>query len=379
MAKTIVILGASYAGLTVTHKLLKSTLRNRKGEYKIVLVSPTTHHYWNLASVRAIIPGQIPDNKLFAPIQPSLTPHKDTITFLLGTATSLDPDSKTVTITTLEGSIAQQYDILVITTGSRTQGDVPWKPSLQGYEATKNGLHEIQERVRDAKSIVLGGAGPTGVEAAAELGFEYGKGKEVTLITSSSQILLGTPLNVANFAESELRKLHITVIKDTRITSAVPLPSDNSKNNKTELTLSSGAKMVVDLYLPTVGVLPNTEFLPKSLLNENGDVIVDDYLRVKGVEGVWAAGDVVDIQPSQFVYMQKQAAALAKNLDLVINGREPVLYKYDGAPMMAVALGRSRATGRFGGNRLPSLIVWFLKGRTLGVQNLQGLVSGSGA
>ena len=28
--------------------------------------------------------------------------------------------------------------------------------------------------------------------------------------------------------------------------------------------------------------------------------------------------------------------------------------------MMAVALGRSRATGRFGNNRLPSLIVWFL-------------------
>lgn len=67
--------------------------------------------------------------------------------------------------------------------------------------------------------------------------------------------------------------------------------------------------------------------------------------------------------------------------------------------MMAVALGRSRATGRFGGNRLPSLIVWFLsecsyfvrstrwknadicvaEDRTLGVQNLQGLVLGSGA
>ena len=89
--------------------------------------------------------------------------------------------------------------------------------------------------------------------------------------------------------------------------------------------------MVVDLYLPTVGVLPNTDFVPRNLLTEDGDVVVDDYLRVKGAEGVWAAGDVVDIQPSQFVYMQKQAAALAKNLDLVINGREPALYKYDGA------------------------------------------------
>lgn len=36
--------------------------------------------------------------------------------------------------------------------------------------------------MKSAKSIVLGGAGPTGVEAAAELGFEYGKGKEITLV-----------------------------------------------------------------------------------------------------------------------------------------------------------------------------------------------------
>ncbi|PVH82659.1 AMID-like mitochondrial oxidoreductase-like protein [Cadophora sp. DSE1049] len=377
MAKTIVILGASYAGLTVTHKLLKNTLKNKKGEYKIVLVSPTTHHYWNLASVRAIVPGQMPDSKLFAPIRDHLAPHKDTITFLHGTATSLDPATKTVIITTSSGTAtAQTYDILVITTGSRTKDPVPWKPSLDGYEATRDRLHKIQEQVNSAKSIVLGGAGPTGVEAAAELGFEFGKGKEITLITSSSQILLGTPPNVANFAENVLRKLHITILKDTRITSSQPLPPPSTQ---IELTLSSGAKMIVDLYLPTVGVLPNTDFVPKNLLNEDGDVVVDDYLRVKGVEGVWAAGDVVDIQPSQFVYMQKQAAALAKNLDLVINGKVPVLYKYDGAPMMAVALGRSRATGRFGNNRLPSLIVWFLKGRTLGTQNLQGLVTGSGA
>lgn len=52
---------------------------------------------------------------------------------------------------------------------------------------------------------------------------------------------------------------------------------------------------------------------------------------MQNADGIWAAGDVIDIQPSQFVYIQKQANALAKNLDLVINGKEPVLYKYDGA------------------------------------------------
>jgi len=53
------------------------------------------------------------------------------------------------------------------------------------------------------------------------------------------------------------------------------------------------------------------------------------------------------------------SAALAKNLDLVLKGRDPVVYKTDGAPMMGISLGRSRATGRFGNMKLPSIMVWF--------------------
>lgn len=60
--------------------------------------------------------------------------------------------------------------------------------------------------------------------------------------------------------------------------------------------------MTVDLYLPTTGLLPNTEYVPKHLLNEKGDVMVDQFLRVKSVPDVWAAGDIVDCQPGQFVY-----------------------------------------------------------------------------
>lgn len=60
--------------------------------------------------------------------------------------------------------------------------------------------------------------------------------------------------------------------------------------------------MAVDLYIPTIGLLPNTEYVPKHLLNEKGDVMVDQFLRVKSVEDVWAAGDIVDCQPGQFVY-----------------------------------------------------------------------------
>ncbi|KAF8859091.1 hypothetical protein BDZ45DRAFT_673518, partial [Acephala macrosclerotiorum] len=353
MTKTIVIL------------LLKHTLKKVKEETKVVVVSPTTHQYWNLASVRAIVPGQIPDEKLFSSIPDGLAQYKDSAQFIHGTATGLDISSKTVLIKTSSGEEQKQpYDILIITTGCRTiDSFAPWKSSPNGYEATKDALHKIQEEVKAANTIVVGGAGPTGVETAAELGFEFGKGKEVTLVR--------VPPSVASFAENELKKLHVSVLKEVKITSSLTLA------NKTELTLSNGEKMLVDLYLPTIGVIPNSEFIPKELKDEKGFVCVDQYLKVKGAEDVWAAGDITDCQPAQVIYCEKQAEALSKNLDLVLSGKEPLLYKADGAPIMGVSLGRSRATGRFGNMKMPSLVIWFVKGRTLGVQKLPGLVSGS--
>ncbi|KAH8783661.1 hypothetical protein BGZ57DRAFT_885053 [Hyaloscypha finlandica] len=372
MSKTILILGASFAGLQIAHRLLKYTLPGLKDTYKVIVVSPTDHHYWNLAAVRAIVPGQIPDDKVFASIPDGLAGYNGKAEFVLGAASALDPTSKIVTISTASGERKQAYDILVLATGSRAIGDVPWKASLAGYEATKEGLHKVQKQVKDAKSIVVGGAGPTGVEAAAELGFEYGKNKEITLITGGSQLLVGVPPHVAAFSETELKKLHVSLLYSTKITSASTLSS-----GQTELALSNGSTMAVDLYLPTIGLLPNTEYVPKELLNEKGDVMVDQFLRVKSVSDVWAAGDIVDCQPGQFVYTDKQAAAVAKNLDLVLKGKQPVVYKSDGDPMLAVSLGRSRGTGRFGNMKLPSLIVWLVKGRTMNVQKQSGLVMGT--
>ncbi|KAF7547601.1 hypothetical protein G7046_g8952 [Stylonectria norvegica] len=71
MTKTVVVLGGSLGGLAVTHRLLKQTLPNVK-DLKVILISKNSHFYWNLASVRAVIPGVLSDNKLLAPIAPGL-------------------------------------------------------------------------------------------------------------------------------------------------------------------------------------------------------------------------------------------------------------------------------------------------------------------
>ncbi|POS84695.1 hypothetical protein EPUL_003009 [Erysiphe pulchra] len=398
MAKTVLILGASYVGLGVTHghatstlsPVLKHALKNKQDEYRVVLVSPTTHHYWNIASVRAIVPGQFSDEKLFASIPDGLEKYGNTVEFVLGLATQLNTDTKTVTIMTDKGERQQQYEILVIATGSRAKGNakVPWYTSTSGYEATKEILHKFQELVKNSKTIAIGGGGPTGVETAGELAFEYGSQKEITLITSGSKLLTSGTSGMASAADRELRKLHAQIIYSTKITDAKPTSKD-----QTELFLSDGTTKTVDLYLPTLGSIPNSEFIPETFLNDSKYLMVDNFFRVKNAQDVWAAGDITDLEPSQYVYAEKQTTALIHNLNMVINGKEPIAYK-PGPLILGVTLGRCKATGRLGPLPLPSIVLWFastfylssrvknktliilLEGRTLATENLQPLVSG---
>jgi NADH dehydrogenase FAD-containing subunit len=174
MTYTILIVGASYAGLQVAHTLLKNSISARS-DLKVILVSASTHHYLNIASVRAIIPGKFRDDQLFAPIAEGFAKYPaEHFELVVGTAEDADVEKKTVHV----GSRAIAYDILVVTTGSRTSEDGPWK-GIGSYEKTLAHLKEYQAKVKDANSIIIVGGGPTGVETAGELA---DAGKDVTLV-----------------------------------------------------------------------------------------------------------------------------------------------------------------------------------------------------
>lgn len=186
--KNIVILGSSFAGVSTAHRLLKQAPKT--GDVKIILVGPNTHIFWNLAGPRAIVPGQFSDDKLFGAIAPGFKQYTaDRFEFLLGTAERLNLESNTVVVTTGHVERTISYDTLILATGSRTKGDTPFKPR-ESYEATREALHDFQGRVKKANSIVVGGAGATGVETAGELGFEYGTQKKITLVCFTTLLSL---------------------------------------------------------------------------------------------------------------------------------------------------------------------------------------------
>lgn len=177
----IIILGGGYAGVSTAHRILKHAAKT--GPFKITLVSQNTDFYWSMAAPRGLVPGQFPDEKLFQPIVPGFKQYSaQKFEFILATVESVDFDAKTVDISGSSGKTTLDYDFLIIATGSHTEGNTPFK-SLGSTEATKEALHDFQARVQKAHTIVVAGAGVTGVEVAGELAFEYGRSKKIILVS----------------------------------------------------------------------------------------------------------------------------------------------------------------------------------------------------
>ncbi|KAI0404386.1 hypothetical protein F4802DRAFT_566946 [Xylaria palmicola] len=380
MAKTVVILGGAYAGVQVAHRLLKSTMPHVK-DLKVILVSKNSHFYWNMAAVRAIIPGVMQEDQYTLPIAPGFAKYpEDDFEFIIGTAQAVDTHAKTVKVVVDDGEGSQReldYDYLVVATGTRNAGpsNVPWKNNGTHEEITAL-LAETQAKVAAAKHIVVAGAGATGVETAAELGFEFGSTrdkaarKEIVLLSADKEVLGGD--SIAGSVASELKKLRVTVRGSARVASATELP-----DGKTEIVLENGEKITTDLYLPTMGVTPNTEFLSDLYLTKKKFVDIDEFYAVRGAENVWAAGDVVWKPRGSFVLTDKQAAGVAKNIDAVLRGKNQTPVKTIPIDVLMVATGRSRGAGRMGPVKAFSLMVYLIKGKTLGTDKFPAWVDGT--
>lgn len=373
--KTVIILGAGWTGLPLAHKLLKYT--SIKTSLKVILVSPNTHFFWNVAATRALIPGMIPDESLFIPIATGFGHYAvDTFEFILGRATSIQSSSNSVDVLTNNGeSRTFHYDHLVIATGSSMASGLPLKP-IGTHEETLTAWHELQAKVSDARDIIVAGAGPTGVEVAGELAAKFGKLKKITLIMHGDVPLENCKdllSSVRTTLEKDLQKLGVKLIRKTRV-EAVNL----GNNGKTQvLSLDNGSTLVTDLYLPLHGIQLNNTFVSDSFLDSHGNVSLDGIMRVVGTENVWAIGDVSNAGPKQLTVTDNQIIYLASALDAALTDKGPVApYQPISKTMIFISLGKKYATGQIGNWRLWGVLVSYVKGRNLFIDTAHGYVGG---
>ena len=371
MVKTVVILGAGWAGLPLAHKLLKYTLPKSKDGLKVILVSPNTHFYWNLAAVRGIIPGAIPDSELFHTIAPGFTSYPSgSFEFVLGTATGLQPEQNTVEVTLNDSGTKQSlaYDELVIATGSHIRSKLPFKP-VGTHEQTISALHTLQKQIGEAKSIVVAGAGPTGVEAAGELAAAYGAKKEITLVIGGEHVLQSANVlsSVRQSIEKDLQKLGVKLVRNAQVEEAqTGAKGEDGSASQTTITFSNGSQIVADLYIPLFGVQVNTSFIPSSLLDKDANLDLEPTMRVKGTKNVWGIGDVGNTEVKQVTVTDAQVIHLSAALDTVLTGGGEVKeYKPSGKTMVFITMGKKFAIGQIGSWKLWGWMVAYVKGRTI--------------
>ncbi|KAF1810804.1 FAD/NAD(P)-binding domain-containing protein [Eremomyces bilateralis CBS 781.70] len=401
--KQIVILGGSYGGISTAHYLLKHVVpRLPENEAcQVTLIGASSQAMCRPACPRALISDDMfPQNRLFVGIAELFKQYpKGSFRFVQGTAMHLDDTNRTVAVTLSDGGPKIfVFHALVIATGASTNSP------LLGLHGDAGSLRASWAEFRDAlpaaKSIVVVGGGPTGVETAAELG-EYLNGRaglfssklanptvRITLVTSGPRILWYLPPSTAETAEKYLAAVGVNVIKNAWVTAIEPSDAGAVKvSAKAKLALDDGTTLDADLYIPATGTTPNTSFVQKSLQTQDGRVNTNpSTLRIdKSGPRIYAIGDASSAARPAIHLIFPAVPVLCANIkrDLLLAAGvdessigEDRIFKEDTRETQLVPVGRSKGVGAAMGYRLLSFLVWAIKGRDYWLWTTGALWSG---
>ncbi|KAH7342371.1 hypothetical protein BKA65DRAFT_503967 [Rhexocercosporidium sp. MPI-PUGE-AT-0058] len=401
--KKIVILGGSYGGLSTAHYLLKHVIphpRQDKDNYEIVLISASSQVLCRPACPRALISDDMFDQtKLFLDIAKQFEQYpKDIFTFLHGSAMGLDHEKRTVEVKLVTGGVEIiDYYALVIATGASTTS--PLLGLKKDASDLKAEWMSFREALPTAKTIVISGGGPAGIEVAGELG-EYLNGRpgwfggkstpkvSITVFTAGPQVLPVLRPSIAKHAEDLLSRVGVTVTKNARVKSVEAVRGGEVQvTSKVVLTLDDGKKVEADLYIPATGTQPNTSFINSSLLASDGRVSTNpSTLRVdKAGVRVYAVGDVSSAARPAVHLILEAIPVVCANIkrDLLLDSGveessvgEERIFKEDTRETQMVPIGKSKGVGAAMGYQLPSFLVWLIKGRDYWLWTTGGLWSG---
>lgn len=207
----------------------------------------------------------------------------------------IDFDNKKLSVKNLNTNniFEDNYDKLVLTLGSW-----PIIPDFEGGNLSnillcKNYNHAktIIEKSKDAKNVVVIGAGYIGVELAEA--FEV-KNKNVTLIDAEDRIMSKyLDKEFTDIAESEFTKRGVNLALGQKV-------QKFEGTDKVSKVITDKGEFKADLVVLCIGFAPNTNLVKGKLDTlPNGAIIVDEYMRTSK-EDVFAAGDccVVKFNPA---------------------------------------------------------------------------------
>ena len=406
--ENIVIIGGSYGGVSTAHYLLKHAIPvlPNPSSYQIILISASDQVFCRPASPRALISDDLlPQDKLFVGIPGLFEKYgNERFQFMYGTAMNVDVDKRTVEVDLANdgGSGSIDFHALVVATGTSTIS--PLLGLNRDVKYLRDSWSAFRAKLPAAKSIIVVGGGPTGIETAGELG-EYLNGHAgwfssklaspkvfITVVTSAERILPILRPAIAKTAEDYLAKVGVTVVKGARVVSVSPEGAGTDDvGGKARLTLDKGNIMEADLYIPATGTKPNTSFMPQALLDASGRIKTNpSTLRIDSSAKhslLYAIGDAASSFRPAIHLTIEAIPVLCANIkrDLLLDAgskAEEALvkaereYKEDLRETQLVPIGKSKGVGAAMGWRVPSFMVWAIKGRDYWLWTTGGLWSG---
>jgi NADH dehydrogenase len=260
-----------------------------------------------------------------------------------GNVTNIDFSAHEIAVETDSEKTALPYDRLVLAAGSRLNR--PDIPGLREYahaidthaeaEALADHLGGLSSRSASPGqyTAVVVGAGLTGVEAACELPDRLksagGGDQEVRVILVDRSKHVGSTMgkHARPVIEEALSSLGIETRLDVSVESITP----------EGVTLSSGEEIPALTTVWTAGMRASalTELFPV-IRDSMGRVTVDEFLRVKGMQDVFAAGDLARAMPDDghlsvmsCQHARPQGRIAGHNVAADLLGKELIAYRQE--------------------------------------------------
>lgn len=384
--KTVVVLGAAYAGHRATQLLIGSL----PSGWRVVVIERNTHfnHLYAFSRV-SVLPGH--EHKPFIPYTNLLLAEQEVAEarsskcrisgspHLLLHANITKLESHRVHFKYLGADNVEKepgfvdFEYCIYALGSSlpppinvwsTSEESRKKPTHSGiWHGTKTEgrqyLRDEQDRIRAATSIAIVGGGALGIQYASDIADIY-PNKQVTLIHSRHQLLPQFAKWMHDAAARALTELNVRLVLGSRLDLSNVDPDVMDKSRV--LRTTSGETIPAELLLICTGQKPNTHFIrgmaPSSINPANNLVYVrrtmqlsdppeyeDEDPMVTHNPHIFVVGDAADafgaLKAGHTAW--QMAAVAAYNICALIRGEDELQEYTPPPPAIKVSLGLSQA------------------------------------
>lgn len=374
----IVVLGAGYGGLMTATRLQKQIGVN---EADIVLVNKNDYHY-ETTWLHEASAGTLHHDRVRYDIRDVIDRQK--VEFVQGTVEEIKTEENRVILE--NGDIV--YDYLVIALGGESEtfgikGLKEYAFSIVNVNAARQIREHIEyqfatynteaDKKDERLTIVVGGAGFTGIEFLGELAnripelcreydVDFHKVK-VICVEAAPTVLPGFDPELVNYAVSYLEKKGIEFRIGTAIKEALP----------DGIIVAKGEDQVEEIKASTVvwaaGVRGNSIIEKSGIEAMRGRVKVQPDLRVPGHDNIFVVGDCSLIineeinrpyPPTAQIAMQ-QGEVCARNIAALVRGKSELeTFKFDNKGTVC-SLGEDDAIGVAFGKKIVGAKASFMK------------------